>query len=675
MNHVQGFSLRCAVTLALLPIFSTLAWAEKWIEPNPEELKMTSQPQVPGAAAVYLYREETTDDQLHMFSIYVRLKVLTDKGKELANVELAYEHEKDGGGYTVNDIAGRTIHSDGTVFPFTGKPYDKLIEKEQNTKHMAKVFTLPNVEVGSILEYRYTLRYDDHYFISPRWYIQSDLFTRKAHYLWKPTDKQLVTNDDRGQVTNSIAWTPILPKGTEVKQTRLPGSDLLMFEVNVQDVPPAPDEELMPPISSLTYRVLFYYSPYRSNAEFWKDEGKHWAKVQDKFIGPGKGVSDAVKQLVGASDTPDQKLHKIYAAVMEMENTDFTHEHSAAEEKSQGLKEVHNTDDILARKRGESDQLALLFVAMARAAGFKAYAMTVTDRDRHLFLPTYFTLGQFDDTIALVNVDGKELTFDPGSRYCAYGHLAWKHMMAGGLRQSDAGAVIAYTPGESYTSSQVQRIADLKMDENGLVTGTVKMTYIGAPALRWRQIALRGDATALEHDLLTRVEEMLPSGMEVKVSSISKVADYEQPLVADFTVKGNIGSSTGKRLLLPANVFQVNSKPTFSHEKREVAVAFDYPYDNKDVVRIVFPATFAIESLPASESYQYLKTSAYSFKTESTPTSVTFRREFALADILFMPDEYSALRGYYGKFETKDQENVVLKVATESSNKPKSSGN
>ena len=675
MNHVQGFSLRCAVTLALLPIFSTLAWAEKWIEPNPEELKMTSQPQVPGAAAVYLYREETTDDQLHMFSIYVRLKVLTDKGKELANVELAYEHEKDGGGYTVNDIAGRTIHSDGSVFPFTGKPYDKLIEKEQNTKHMAKVFTLPNVEVGSILEYRYTLRYDDHYFISPRWYIQSDLFTRKAHYLWKPTDKQLVTNDDRGQVSNSIAWTPILPKGTEVKQTRLPGSDLLMFEVNVQDVPPAPDEELMPPISSLTYRVLFYYSPYRSNAEFWKDEGKHWAKVQDKFIGPGKGVSDAVKQLVGASDTPDQKLHKIYAAVMEMENTDFTHEHSAAEEKSQGLKEVHNTDDILARKRGESDQLALLFVAMARAAGFKAYAMTVTDRDRHLFLPTYFTLGQFDDTIALVNVDGKELTFDPGSRYCAYGHLAWKHMMAGGLRQSDAGAVIAYTPGESYTSSQVQRIADLKMDENGLVTGTVKMTYIGAPALRWRQIALRGDATALEHDLLTRVEEMLPSGMEVKVSSISKVADYEQPLVADFTVKGNIGSSTGKRLLLPANVFQVNSKPTFSHEKREVAVAFDYPYDNKDVVRIVFPATFAIESLPASESYQYLKTSAYSFKTESTPTSVTFRREFALADILFMPDEYSALRGYYGKFETKDQENVVLKVATESSNKPKSSGN
>ena len=56
--------------------------------------------------------------------------------------------------------------------------------------------------------------------------------------------------------------------------------------MNAKDVPPAPDEELMPPISSLTYRVLFYYTPYRTEEEFWKNEGKHWSKVQDKFIGP-----------------------------------------------------------------------------------------------------------------------------------------------------------------------------------------------------------------------------------------------------------------------------------------------------------------------------------------------------------------------------------------------------
>src|ERR1700694_2523105 len=193
MTRTQGNNrLHCAALVALLlPATAIFARADKWTEPTKEELTMTSQPEVPGAAAVYLYREETTDDHLHAFSIYVRLKVLTEKGKEFSNVEVQYANKQGGGGYTVEDVSGRTIHPDGTVIPLTGKPYDKLIEKSQTMKYMAKVFTMPNVEVGSIIEYRYALRYDDHYFIAPQWLIQSELFTRKAHYLWRPTDKQL----------------------------------------------------------------------------------------------------------------------------------------------------------------------------------------------------------------------------------------------------------------------------------------------------------------------------------------------------------------------------------------------------------------------------------------------------------------------------------------------------
>ena len=62
---------------------------------------------------------------------------------------------------------------------------------------MAKVFTLPDVEVGSIIEYRYALRYDDNYFIPPDWFIQSDLFLRKGRYIWKPTNQQLLTSQQQ----------------------------------------------------------------------------------------------------------------------------------------------------------------------------------------------------------------------------------------------------------------------------------------------------------------------------------------------------------------------------------------------------------------------------------------------------------------------------------------------
>ena len=64
-----------------------------------------------------------------MFSTYVRLKVLTESGKKYANVELGYASSNDNGSISVDDIEGRTIHPDGTIIPFTGKPYEKLIEK------------------------------------------------------------------------------------------------------------------------------------------------------------------------------------------------------------------------------------------------------------------------------------------------------------------------------------------------------------------------------------------------------------------------------------------------------------------------------------------------------------------------------------------------------------------
>ncbi|WP_263365896.1 DUF3857 domain-containing transglutaminase family protein [Edaphobacter bradus] len=675
MKSIKGRTLLYNLLLIVLLSATAAAFCEdKWTTPTKEELSMTSQPEVPGAAAVYLYREEITDDKLHMWSVYVRLKVLTDKGKDYANVELSYASGGDGSGTTIGDIAGRTIHPDGTIIPFTGKPYEKLVGKTHEAKYKAKVFTLPDVEVGSIVEYRYTRRYDDHWFYAPKWFIQSDLYTRKAHYLWKPTGKQLVSSDERGQLTSSIAWFQVLPPNTELKQTRLPDSGMeagqLFLEINAHDIPPAPEEEYMPPTSSFTYRVLFYYTPYRTIEDYWKSEGKYWSKRRDKFIGPGSRVNAAVHDLTASSDTPDQKLHKLYAAVMQLENTDFTREHSAAEEKAQGLGAVHSTDDILERKRGSSDQLAALFVAMARAAGLKAYLMSVTNRDHNIFAKAYASFSQLDDDIAIVNIDGKDHYFDPGSRYCPYGHLAWKHTAAGGIRQTDGGTEIALTPSEQYQYSHVKRIGDLAMDQHGSVSGTIKFTFTGDPALEWRHRALSGDNASLQHELRTSVEKLVPGGMEVHVITVDHLEDYEQPLEVAFGIKGPIGAPTGKRLLIPADILMSNSKPTFPHEKREVAVYFHYPYIEQDAVRIALPAGISLESAPAAEKFQFQNFALYSLSATTTPNSVLMHRNYILGEVLYMPKEYPDLRSFYNRMETKDQESVVLIAEPAAAPKP-----
>ena len=654
MTNQLHLRFACALTLSL-PFLACAARADQWTTPTPAELSMTSIPEVPNAPAVYLYKEQTTDDFEHAHRYYVRLKVLTERGKDYANVELPYITGQ--AGYNIDEIAGRTIHPDGSIVMFTGKPYDKLVSKAGRYQEKAKVFTLPAVDVGSIIEYRYKFSFDEDYFWSPDWYLQSDLYTRQAHYMWRPTNKQLV-NDKGDVVSGRVAWAPILPQGAAVKQETPAGKFELTLDVH--DIPPFPEEEDMPPLGSVSYRVLFYYSAYANPAEFWKSEGKTWSKAQDKFIGPNSAVNDFVRTLVLPADTQQQKADKLYTALMTFENTDFTRARSSKEDKAAGLKEVSNAGDVIRRKRGTSDQIAETYVAMARAAGLKAYVMAVANRDERLFVAMYLSLRQLDDDIAIINIDGKDVFFDPGQRFCEPGHLAWKHTVAGGIRQVDGGTRIASTMSENYRYSHISRIADLTLDDHGEATGTVTLTYTGDPALRWRQQALRGDDTSLNADLRESMERILPGGMEVRVTDVQALADYNKPLKITYSIKGAVGASTGKRLMVPADIFEANEKPRFPQDKRELVVDLHYSSQLQDAVRFHLPASLVIESTPVPDKLGLQQVALFNVSSRTGPSWITSYRDVTLGSPLFAATEYPGLKNFYAKLESKDQEPIIL---------------
>ncbi|MGH9595532.1 MAG: transglutaminase, partial [Edaphobacter sp.] len=68
--------------------------------------------------------------------------------------------------------------------------------------------------------------------------------------------------------------------------------------------------------------------------------------------------------------------------------------------------------------------------------------------------------------------------------------------------------------------------------------------------------------------------------------------------------------------------------------------------------------------LPTTEKpTDFEKAIAYSLTAESTPTSFTLRRTYALGNIIFLPDKYPSLRSFYSKMESNDQGSVVLTSA------------
>jgi hypothetical protein len=635
-------------------------------EPTREELQMTADPKAPGAAAVYLNITETTDDPLHYHSFYARIKVLQEKGKELATVDLPYQR----GDFKITDIKGRTIHADGTVIPLTGKPDDLLITKSGDKNLGRKVFTLPSVEVGSILEYAYQLRYDDNHYSSPFWEMQREYFVHQEHYSFTPfkaflkgsqnqTSHFLV--DEHGNTVNSLIWWAQLPEGA-----RLDTDATGRYSVNLADVPPIPDEDYMPPINSFLYHVLFYYKSAYNSGDFWVMEAKRWSKEVDHFAEPTKPIKDTVAGLVTPSDSDLDKAKKLYKAVQDLENTDFTRQRGKSELKQLGIRAAKRAEDTWAQKSGNSQDIALLYLAMLRAAGLTACDMRVVDRERGVFSPGYLDIDQLDDDLVILSTGGKEIMLDPGEKMCPFQTVHWRHSGAGGIRESADGRAAVATAYQNYTTNAITRVGDVTLDEHGTMTGTFRFVMIGQEALSWRQQALRNDEDEVKKRFDRMLQGIVPDGVEAHIDHFLGLTDPDSNLIALVKTQGVLGSATSKRLLLPGFFFEARgNRPFIDREKRLEPVDMHYGERITDQVTYHLPADFSVEGAPQDAKIPWADQAVLGTKVVSEHGKVTVARSLARGFTYLKPEQYQDLRSFYQKVAANDQQQLVLILGSE----------
>lgn len=629
-RHRGWFSAFSA--LLLLPS----AWGgAKWTQPTPDELKMTSDPEAPGASAVYLFIEETSNDGSGERTYYARIKVLTADGKQYGDVVMPYWAHEEG----VRAIEGRTIHSDGTVVPFEGKPWQREVIRGGGVRMMEKGFSLPDVQVGSIVEYRYMTTYKG--WEPPQWFLQQPIFVHAAHYRFVPGPG------------SPVEATRFLPPNAQVDEKH-------GFDVRVANVPAQVEEEYSPPIHSLGYRVLFYYMRHSVSAdEFWKDEGAYWGAGVDAFVSPDK-LKSVVAGIVAPGDTDNQKLRKIYAAVQKLENTSFAREHTESEDKQEKVK-ISDAAGVWQERRGNRQAIALLFIGMARAAGFTAYAMRVTNRDEHAFSKNEPDWDQLDDTIAIVKIGGIENYFDPGDPYCTYGQLHWKHSWTMGVRQTDNGGTeVAQTPYPQYQDSGMKRQADISIDSDGQVHGTIRVVMTGSEALGWRQEALVTDADATKKQLRDTLAAPLPSTVTLQLTSLGPLDDGEAPLTATFDASGTLGTHTGKRLFLPGSLFEAAAKPRFATETRQNPVYLYFTYTVEDDVTLTLPPGYTLESVPKDGAAVFSSTLNFDVSYQGKGNVYHSARREKIAQVLYQKKDYPDLRGFFQKMSAQDQQQLVV---------------
>ena len=87
----------------------------------------------------------------------------------------------------MSNVRARTIRPDGSIVNFDGKVYESAIVKGQGVKYLAKTFTMPDVCVGGIIEYRFNYDFSNKWVVETNWELSGDLFTRRAKFSLKPS--------------------------------------------------------------------------------------------------------------------------------------------------------------------------------------------------------------------------------------------------------------------------------------------------------------------------------------------------------------------------------------------------------------------------------------------------------------------------------------------------------
>jgi hypothetical protein len=644
-----AFILLCAVASAPRPSSA----GDDWLPVPPADLALKDNPASPGAHAMILYRESDMDSKESSVREYVRIKIFTQEGTREADIELPFNRQQ----VNITDIRGRTIHPDGSIVNFEGKPFEKTIVKASGFKYLAKTFTLPDVHPGSIIEYRFREQSDAHFYVNESWTITGHLYMRDAHFIIRPDTSAYAAPFFYRQYGLPAGTLPLKqPNGT--------------YTMDIHNVPGLEEEEYMPPERALQAHVDFYYvnplDPRNETPEkFWNRKGKAWSDEVDRFVSKKGALESELAHTVSADDPPEVKLRKIYARVQKIRNLSMEDAKSEKEQKQEQIKPNNNVEDVLKHNYANGRELNYTFVGLARTAGFSSNEVFVAPRHVVFFLPDMMDTSQITYDIVWVHAGTQDYYLDPSSSAFPFGILPWYETNTRGIRCSKTGGEIVTVPPAPPTEATEIRTAELEIDSDGQASGKLSVDYTGQLAAARRGQSRQEDEGGRRKSIGDEIQGWLPAGSTYEVTAISNWENKDVPLHVEGTAKiPNLGTAAGRRMLVPASPFQARQTAAFHAEKRVYAVYFNCPYEEIDDVKLKVPAEYKIESVPPAKQAKPGVVS-YEISAAQQGDVVEVKRSLVLDGMAFPVANYPALRNFFNTVKTDDDAQIVLQ-STES---------
>lgn len=630
-----------------------------------EELQEKSNPKDSSAAAAILFKKGRTFftyDRNNGFSanhvFEFKIKIYKKEGLDWANQKvryyIGYENLNEDRLEFANAV---TYNLENAVIVKTKLDNQGEFKKKVNKFWKEKTITLPNVKVGSIIEYKYTLK-SENIVKLPDFEIQYDIpvnyFEYKTEipefYVYKTlligkipleTDLKAVSigksfENEHGQ-TNTLYYKEI---DTYYKGKDIPALKEEPYVNNVDNYKGCIQNELE--------RIRYPDKPDKDYAITW--EGVASNIFKEKEFGNELNEKDFliadVRRLISNVESKSERLNIIFKFIQNRMNWDERNECYT----DKGVIKAY------ADQTGNVAEINFILISMLRLAGIDANPVLVSTVENGI--PVYPTRTGFNYVIAAARIDEKQILLDASHKYTLpnilpLNVLNWKGRL---IKTGGGSEEIDLTP--SGLSNETS-IVLAKMDGFGKMEGKIRVNRTDYEAYSFRTL----NASTSEESYLEKYEEQLG---DLKISNYvieNKKTNLSGSVVEQFDfVSDNLTEIIGDRMFINPLLFFTRSKNPFNQENRQMDVYFGYPNMEKFNLSIDIPDGYVVESMPKSIRISTEeKEVMFSFNILNQGNKIQINSVREINNSIFVAEEYEGLKSIFQKIIATQNEKIVLK--------------
>ena len=638
--------LSTLLCLICIQISFTQSAPMKWGKVPTEDLQMTTYEADTTAEAVVLcdygtfFPEEiTTYRQIR----HRRIKILKRSGFSYGDIAIHYP-------------ANNSLSIKAQIFSPSGEKIEvskkDIFNEKVNDYWNVKKFSFPNVEVGSVIEYRYELGGGIRGVIGP-WYFQESIPVRWSEY--------------RIEMVNFFSYVPVF-QGTEnlhindkttgsyVYQSGSQGTD--KYRMVGKEVPALKRESFVTTMDDYRMSAKYLLKNLDVPGVLYEDFMTNWENVAKSLMestsfgeqinkkGRTKNAQEALEPLLVGVTDPNKKVQIIYDFVND--NLEWN--------KSYRMYSYEGLNKCFEKKKANSAELNLMLISLLKQNGIEAFPIITSTRGNGKMFQFYPILDQFNHVLTYANLD-KPMILDAGN----------KLRPAGLIRESALnylGLVIMSETETQWIPINPQKatdvmVVDVAVNEEGAIDAAIKCTHSGYSGVDERNRFLDdGEGKYWQErmeDNFTNVE--LKNFQYDNVEEIGKAFKGNMEWHLDDAAQVN-----GDFIYMPTNIYKSFDENPFKLEKRTFPIEIPYPFTNNFVYNIAIPEGYIVEELPQPLSVKIPDgAGSYLFSAAEKDGSIQLVSKLVIKKTQYIPTEYEGVKQFFDLMIEKQNEQIVFK--------------